>query len=76
MVVILREVEAVCMGDHVVREGQQGRLLLIGPTPAARRLAIVLEPEAEPGVYFPITAHTASRQERRRYAEEKGAQAA
>jgi hypothetical protein len=35
-------------------------------------LSIVLDPEEEPEVYYPITARPASRKERRYYREKKG----
>jgi uncharacterized DUF497 family protein len=70
--VVPTEVEEVCHGDHVVRQGYEGRVILVGPTKAGRSLAIVLEPEPdEPGAYYPVTARPASRKERRRYLDEK-----
>lgn len=65
------EVEEVCHGDPLVRQGYKGRLVLIGPTGSRRMLAVVLEPEGR-GVYYPVTARPATRKERRRYREEKG----
>ena len=60
------EVEEVCRGPYIVRQGYQARLVLIGPTTTGRMLAVVLEP-VEPGVFFPLTARPASRRERRLY---------
>jgi uncharacterized DUF497 family protein len=61
------EVEEVCHGDFVALESYQGRLLLLGPTATGRMLGVVLEPQSEAGVYFPVTARPASRRERRYY---------
>jgi hypothetical protein len=35
-------------------------------------LAVILDPEEEEGVYYPVTARPASRKERRLYREQKG----
>jgi uncharacterized DUF497 family protein len=70
------EVEQVCRGEHLVRQGHSGRLLVIGPTEAGRILAVVIDPEPTPGHYYPVTARPADRQERRRYAQEKGGEQA
>ncbi len=66
------EVEEVCHGDVVARQTYQGRLIIIGPTQSGRILAVVLAPEEPPGVYYPLTARPASRNERRRYRESRG----
>jgi uncharacterized DUF497 family protein len=70
-VVTRDEVEEVCHGDSIVREAQKGRLMVIGPTHARRVLAVILDPETEEGVYYPITARPADRRERRIYQAEK-----
>jgi hypothetical protein len=67
------EVEEVCRGDYVVAEGYAGRLRIIGPTVAGRMLTVILNPKHEQGLFYPVTARPASRQERavfRRSAEE------
>jgi len=64
------EVEEVCYGDYVKREGYKRRIMLIGPTRAGRMLAIVLEGEGD-DVYFVVTARSADRKERRVYREER-----
>jgi len=64
------EVEEVCHGLFITREAYAGRLMLIGPTRADRTLAVVLEP-VEEGVFYPVTARTASRKERRLYLDER-----
>jgi len=66
------EVEEVCHGDFIVREAQKGRLMLIGPNQAGKVLAVILDPEDEDGVYYPVTARPADRGERRIYREQKG----
>lgn len=61
------EVEEVCAGGFVALQSYHQRLLLIGPTRAGRTLAVVLEPDLQPGgvgVWYPVTARPASRKER------------
>jgi len=58
--VIPEEVEQVCHIDPIVQSGKKGRLLVFGPTKVGRMLAVILDPEAETGVYYPITAYSAS----------------
>jgi hypothetical protein len=62
------EVEAACHSDFVllILRGKKGRLVLIGSS-RRRLLAIVLDPEPTQGVYYPVTAYTASRKLRRIY---------
>ena len=57
------EVEEVAHGQPLVQRGHSGRLLIFGPTNAGRLLTVVLDPEPEPGVYYPVTARPASRRE-------------
>jgi len=64
------EVEEVCLGRFIAREGYGQRLILVGPTEAGRVLAIVLASEEEEGVYYPVTAYPASRKMRRVYQDE------
>lgn len=66
------EVEEVCFGQYVVFDARYGRFLVIGPTGTGRGLAIVLDPEAEKGSYYPVTARPADRGERKKYLELKG----
>ena len=65
------EVEEVCHTEYIDREAYKGRVMLIGPTGAGKLLAVVLEPVDE-GIYYPVTARSASRRERRIYQIEKG----
>lgn len=55
----------------MTRQSYHERLLLLGPDRDGSILAAVLDPEGG-GVYSVVTARPASRQERRRYAQEKG----
>ncbi len=66
------EVEEVCHGEHIRRRAYAGRVMLIGPTGAGRMLSVVLEPEDEPEVYYPVTARPASRRERHIYLSLEG----
>lgn len=59
------------MGDYIVEPGHSGRSVVVGPTRDGRMLPVVIEPECA-GVFFPVTARPASRDERRRYAEIRG----
>jgi uncharacterized protein len=66
------EVEELCQSDCLVLDGHSGRIIVVGLTQANRLLAAVLDPEEEAGVYYPVTARTADRKERRLYQVEKG----
>lgn len=70
--VIPEEVEQVCHGAPVTSETYKGRLRVVGPTEAGRMLTVILDPEDEEAVYYPITARPADRKERRNYAQEMG----
>ena len=50
--VVQTEVEFACHGDHVVLQSYQERLLLIAPV-GTRMLAVILNPQADEGVYLP-----------------------
>ena len=67
------EVEQACSSEVVVLGGKKGRLIVLGLTKANRLIAIVLDPELQAGIYYPVTARTASRKERRYYIAKKGA---
>jgi len=66
------EVDELCQADPLVQQGKKGRLALSGLTLAGRFLVVILDPEPEPGVYYPVTAHPASGKYRRIYEQEKG----
>jgi hypothetical protein len=67
------EVEEVCHSEPVVQIGKKGRSLVFGPALSGRMLAVVLDLEPpEEGVYYPVTARSASRRERAIYTTERG----
>lgn len=68
------EVEDVCHSDPLVQEGKKNRLLIIGITKDKRMLSIILDHEEEEGIYYPVTARTASKKERKLYKQEKEVQ--
>jgi uncharacterized DUF497 family protein len=75
--VIPAEVEEVLSSD-VVRlksKSHSTRIVFIGETKAGRPLKVVLEPRAQE-IWRPVTAHDASRKERRLYQEEIGGEQA
>jgi uncharacterized DUF497 family protein len=61
------EVEEVCHSDPIVEQGKKGRLLIIGYSLNKRILSIILDPEDQKDVYYPVTARTASKKERKIY---------
>jgi uncharacterized DUF497 family protein len=65
------EVEAVCAGKHIVRKSYDNRFLVVGYIPQQRPLLVVLDPEPQEGVFYPVTARTADRKERQWYKDEK-----
>jgi len=70
--VTVDEVEEACQGSPVVQQGKKGRLLIYGTTISERMLTVVLDPEEESGIYYPVTARSSSKKERKIYAIEKG----
>lgn len=66
------EVEQVCHIDPVVQEGKKGRMLIFGPTKNGRMLTVILDPEGEKDVYYPVTAYKASKKLIKIYLDEKG----
>lgn len=70
--VIPEEVEQVCHGDFIVRQAKKGRLMVTGATQAGRVLAVILDPEDDEDVYYPVTARPADRKERQIYRQRKG----
>ena len=63
------EVEEICRGEHIALQSYAGRLMLIGLT-RGRILAAVLAPQEGEGVFYVVTARTASRKERRYYRQQ------
>lgn len=70
--VVPDEVEQVCHGKSVMSKTYKGRLRVVGPTEIGRILTVILDPENKKGVYYPITARTADRKERKNYMREIG----
>ena len=69
------EVEEVCHGNPMTSASYAGRLRLIGPTNAGRLLTVILAPSDDAGIYYPVTARPASKQEHRRFEETQGGRA-
>jgi uncharacterized DUF497 family protein len=65
------EVLEICQQEPITSETYGGRLRVIGRT-RGRILTAILAPQSEEGVYYVITARTASRKERQLYREQKG----
>lgn len=71
------EVEAVCQANPQFEEAKKGRLRVTGLTKKGRLISVFLDPEPEEGVYYPVSARSASKPERRSYrAWSKGGEAA
>lgn len=69
------EVEAACQGEPVLyKKSYKDRLMILGETPAGRILAIVVGPvpNAPSVTWYPFTARSAHRSERRDYNRVKG----
>jgi len=70
--VVPEEVEEVCHNNPVILKGHSGRLVIIGLTYKGRALSVVLDPESEKDVYYPVTARSADRKERKYYKDQGG----
>jgi len=66
------EVEEVCVSNSLVQRERKGRISLVGLTKRGRILTVILDPENEQGVYYPVTAYQSSRKYRRIFLIEKG----
>lgn len=66
------EVEEVCRGQPVTSETYKGRFRVVGPTRRGRMLTVILAPQEEEGIYYPVTARLADRKERRNYRQQRG----
>ena len=64
------EVEEVCQSDSLVQEGKKSRLLILGFTKMGRMLTVILDREGE-GIYYPVTARSSSKREKKIYKDEK-----
>jgi uncharacterized DUF497 family protein len=65
------EVEEVCRGDRIERQGFEQRAFLVGKSRKGRFLGVVLGPTDATDVYRPITAFDASKASIKEYLEEK-----
>lgn len=65
------EVEEVCMGDRIERQGFEQRAFLIGKTRRGRFLSVVLGRTDQADMYRPITAFDASKASIKDYMDEK-----
>jgi|SRR5215211_1119901 len=63
--VLPAEVEQICHGLHTSLTGKKGRVLIVGLTKNSRMITAALDREDEEGVYYPVTARSSSRKERR-----------
>ncbi len=62
-----KEVEEVCHSKYVALDAHHGRFMIVGPTKAKRILAVIIDPEPESGVYYPVTAKNANKREQQKY---------
>ena len=65
------EVEEVCASNPVMQTGKKGRLLAYGLTKSGKTITVVLDQEPEDGVYYPVTARSTAKKERKIYKQEK-----
>lgn len=65
------EIAEICHQDPITSETYGGRIRVIGRT-RGKILTAILAPQAEDGVYYVVTARTASKKERHLYREQKG----
>lgn len=55
------EVEEVHRQKHLTRPSKKDRLAITGPTLAGRMLTIIIAPKEEAGIFFPVTARPAKK---------------
>jgi uncharacterized protein len=65
--VVPEEVEEVFHGLYVARETYRERFLVVGQTQKGRILTIVLAQDSEEETYYPITAFTSDKKDRKWY---------
>ena len=65
------EVEEVCHQQPVFVDTYNLRVLVIGPTVASKMVSAILAPKGD-DCYYPVTARSASRKERKIYESLKG----
>jgi uncharacterized DUF497 family protein len=61
----------VCQGQPTTSTTYKERIRVVGPTEGGRMLTVILSPREEAGVYYPVTARSASRKERQQYHEQR-----
>lgn len=66
------EVEEVCHNKPVFLSGHSGRVMAVGLTSAGKAISVILDAEEEHGVWYPVTARSADRNERLYYQQKKG----
>lgn len=67
------EAEEACRNKPLLIDGKKGRIIALGETNKKQPIAVVLDPDPELEVYYPVTSRPASRKERRLYAAVKNA---
>mgnify|MGYP001213543161 CR=1 FL=1 len=70
--VTVDEVEDICQQTPIASETYGGRLRVIGRTEGGKILTAIRSPQNEEGVYYPVTARTASWKERQLYRDRRG----
>jgi len=66
-----QEVEEVCRNKPVILTGHSGRVVAIGYTNQNRPVSVILHPKFPLGTYYPVTARTTDKKERKHYQEQK-----
>ncbi len=69
--VVPEEVEQACHNKPLVERLDNGRLFVTGPTDSDRMLVVVLTPKVG-GAFYPVTARSADKRERRIYEQKMG----
>lgn len=67
-----QEVDEVCHNDPAQLTGHSGRIMFVGPTNTGRAVSVVLEQDVEKDTWYPVTARSADKKERRFYKLQKG----
>lgn len=67
-----QEVEEICHNDPALLTGHSGRIMLVDPTSTGRAVSVVLEQDIVKDIWYPVTARSADKKERRFYKLQKG----
>ncbi len=70
----VEDVKFVCSGDHVlIKESYKDRFVVAGPGPDGRFVTVVIgaDPNGPPGTWYPFSARPSSKQEIRKYEQER-----